>query len=90
MYEKISNDTDLTEGFHVTIRFDGEYKKLSRREVKIACIKKLKHMNMPLGASYSNPFDICINTITKNWPDFSKLSSKTQREMVWLYLEEIS
>lgn len=90
MYEKISNDTDLTEGFHVTIRFDGEYKKLSRREVKIACIKKLKHMNMPLGVSYSNPFDICINTITRNWPDFSKLSSKTQREMVWLYLEEIS
>ena len=29
MYEKTSQDTGLTEGFHVTIRFDGEYKKLS-------------------------------------------------------------
>ena len=31
-YEKVSNDTGRTEGFHVTIRFDGEYKKLSRKE----------------------------------------------------------
>jgi hypothetical protein len=36
MYEKTSQDTGLTEGFHITIRFDGEYKKLNRKEVKTA------------------------------------------------------
>ena len=62
MYEKISQDTGLTEGFHVTIRFDGEYKKLSRQEVKNACLERLRRMNIPLGSTYSNPIDIGINT----------------------------
>ena len=41
MYEKISQDTGLTEGFHITIRFDGDYKMLNRREVKTACLERL-------------------------------------------------
>ena len=73
MYEKISQVTGLTEGFHVTIRFDGEYKKLSRKEVKAACMERLRLMSMPLGTAYSNPIDICINTITRNWAGFIKI-----------------
>ena len=73
MYEKISQDTGLTEGFHVTIRFDGEYKQLSRQEVKVACTERLRLMNIPLGSTYSNPIDIGINTVTRNWAGFVKI-----------------
>ena len=73
MYEKISQDTGLTEGFHVTIRFDGDYKKLNRREVKSACMERLRIMNIPLGTTYSNPIDIGINTVTRNWAGFIKI-----------------
>ena len=72
-YEKIFHDTGLTDGFHITIRFDGEYKKLSRKDVKIACIERLRIMNIPLDISYSNPLDIGINTITRNWAGFIKI-----------------
>ena len=73
MYEKISHDTGLTEGFHITIRFDGEYKSLNRREVKSACLDRLRIMHIPLGTTYSNPIDIGINTVTRNWAGFIKL-----------------
>ena len=73
MYKKVSQETGLTEGFHVTVRFDGKYKKLSRKEVKNACLERLKLMNMPLGSAYSNPIDIGINTITRNWAGFIKI-----------------
>jgi hypothetical protein len=72
-YEKISNNTGLTDGFHVTIRFDGEYKTLTRQEVKLACLERLRLMNMPLGIAYTNPIDIGINTVTRNWAGFIKL-----------------
>ena len=72
-YETISHDTGLTEGFHITIRFDGEYKQLNRREVKAACMEKLKVMNIPLGTTYSSPIDIGINTVTRNWAGFIKI-----------------
>ena len=73
MYEKTSQDTGLTEGFHVTIRFDGEYKRLNRKEVKTACLERLRTMNMPLGTTYTNPIDIGINTVTRNWSGFVKI-----------------
>ena len=73
MYEKISHDTDFTEGFHITIRFDGEYKSLNRREVKSACLDRLQIMHIPLGTTYSNPIDIGVNTVTRNWAGFIKL-----------------
>jgi hypothetical protein len=79
-YETISHDTGLTEGFHITIRFDGAYKQLSRREVKIACIEKLKTMHVPLGTSYSNPVDIGINTITRNWAGFIKIHLQNSKK----------
>ena len=71
MYEKISQNTGLTEGFHVTIRFDGDYKKLSRQEVKTASMERLRHMQIPLGSTYSNQLDIGINTVTRNWAGFN-------------------
>ena len=61
-YERTSNDTGLTDGFHITIRFDGDYKALNRREVKSACLDRLRLMHIPLGTTYSNPIDIGINT----------------------------
>ena len=70
---KILHDTGITEGFYDTIRFDGEYKKRSRKKVKVACIKWLKHMNIPLSISYYNLVEIEINTITRNWAGFIKL-----------------
>ena len=73
MYEKTSSDTGLTDGFHVTIRFDGEYKQLNRKEVKSACMARLHLMHIPLGTAYTNPIDIGINTITRNWAGFVKL-----------------
>ena len=73
MYEKISQDTGLTEGFHITIRFDGDYKALNRWEVKTACLERLRLMHIPLGTTYSNPIDIGINTVTRNWTGFIKL-----------------
>lgn len=73
MYEKIVHDTGLTDGFHVTLRFDGAYKQLSRWEVKAACVDRLRSMNIPLGTRYSNPIDIGINTVTRNWSGFIKL-----------------
>ena len=73
MYEKTSEITGLTDGFHVTIRFDGEYKKLSRQEVKNECMAKLRYMNIILGSTYSNPIDIDINMVTRNWSGFVKI-----------------
>ena len=72
MYEKMSQVTGLTKGFHVTIRFDGDYKTLSRQEVKIACLARLKHMNIPLDSTYINPIDIGIYMVTRNWAEFVK------------------
>ena len=73
MYEKTAQDTGLTEGFHVTIRFDGEYKMLTRKEVKAACMERLRTMGISLGSTYSNPIDIGINTVTRNWAGFIKI-----------------
>ena len=73
MHKKTFQDTGLTEGFHVTIRFDGKYKKLSHKEVKTACMERLRFMCMPLGTAYFNSIDKGINTITRNWAGFIKI-----------------
>lgn len=73
MYENVSQDTGLTEGFHVTIRFDEGFKALSRGEVKSACLDRLRKMHIPLGTTYSNPLDIGINAVTRNWAGFIKI-----------------
>ena len=73
IYGKVSLDTGLTEGFHVTVRFDGAYNQLSKREVKATCMERLRHMCMPLRSTYSSPIDIGINTVTRNWAGFIKL-----------------
>ena len=73
MYEKVSLNTGLTDGFHVTVRFDGAYKMLGRREVKAACMERLSLMCIPLGYTYSSPIEIGINTVTRNWAGFVKI-----------------
>lgn len=72
MYDKISQDAGLIDNFHITIRFGSEYKKLNQREVKAACMERLRITNIPLGSTYSNPIDIGINTVTRNWAGFIK------------------
>lgn len=36
-------------------------------------MQKLRHMNIPVGSTYFNPIDICINTVTENWAKFIKI-----------------
>ena len=80
MYEKTSEVTGLTDGFHVTIRFDDAYKKLRRQEVKTECMAMLRYMSIPLGSTYSNPIDIGINTVTRNWSGFVKIYLQHQEK----------
>ena len=86
MYKKISQDTGLTAGFDVTIRFDGEYKKLSRKEVKAAYMERLRLMNIPLGSAYFNPINIGMNTITRNWAGFIKIHLQHPKRDGWALL----
>ena len=71
--EKIDPTTGLSEGFHITIRFDHGFKSISRHEAKKACLERLQQMDIPLGNTYSNPLDIRINAVTKNWAGFIKV-----------------
>ena len=69
----VNPTTRLSEGFHITIRFDYGFKNISRQEAKGACLEKLWQMNISLGTAYSNPLDIGLNAITKNWAGFIKI-----------------
>ena len=71
--EKVDHTTGLSEGFQITIRFDHGYKGIARHDARIACLERLRIMNIPLGTNYANPLDIGINAITKHWAGFIKL-----------------
>ena len=71
--EKVDPLTGLSEGFHITIRFDYGFKSISRQKVRGDCLERLKQMSIPLGTAYSNPIDIGINVVTKNWAGFIKV-----------------
>lgn len=73
MYKKVFQDTSLTGDLHITIHFDGEYKNLSHKEVKITCMERFQTMNISLSVAYSNPIDIGINTVSWNWVVFIKM-----------------
>ena len=57
---------NLSEGFHITIRFDHGFKNISRHEVRIACLERLQQIDIPLDNTYFNPLNIGINAVTKN------------------------
>ena len=71
--EKVNPSTGLSEGFHVTIRFDYGFKSISRQEARGACMERLKLMAIPLGTTYSNPIDVGVNAVTKKWAGFVKI-----------------
>ena len=71
--EKVNSSTGLSEGFHVTIRFDYGFKSISRQEARGACMERLKLMAIPLGTAYSNPIDVRVNAVTKKWASFVKI-----------------
>ena len=71
--EKVDSTTGLSEGFHVTIRFDFGYKGMSRQDARRGCMERLRQMEIPLGTTYSNPIDIGLNAVTKNWAGFIKI-----------------
>ena len=71
--EKIDPSTGLSEGFHITIRYDFGFKSISRQEARRGCMERLRLMAIPLGTTYSNPIDIGINAVTKNWAGFIKV-----------------
>ena len=71
--EKWNPINGLSEGFHVTIRFDSGFKSLSRQAIRGACLDRLRLMDIPLGSTYFNPIEIGINAVTKNWAGFIKV-----------------
>ena len=79
-HERVDPMTGLSEGFHVTIRFDQGFKNMSRQEARGACIERLHQMNIPLGSTYSNPIDIGTNAVTKNWAGFIKVHLKNPQQ----------
>ena len=71
--ERVDSTTGLSDGFHITIRFDFGFKTLSRQDVRSACIERLCHMDIPLGSTYANPIDVGTNAVTRNWAGFIKV-----------------
>jgi hypothetical protein len=71
--EKTDPATGLSEGFHITVRYDSGFKSMSRQEARRGCMERLRQMEIPLGLTYSNPIDIGINAVTKNWAGFIKI-----------------
>jgi hypothetical protein len=71
--EKTDPATGLSEGFHVTVRYDSGFKNMSRQETRRGCMERLRQMEIPLSLIYSNPIDIGINAVTKNWAGFIKI-----------------
>jgi hypothetical protein len=79
--EKVDPTTGLSEGFQVTIRFDHGFKGIARHDARIACLERLRSMNILLGTTYANPLDIGLNAITKHWAGFIKLHlQQSQRD----------
>lgn len=71
--EKTDTTTGLSEGFHVTIRYDYGFKGISRQEARGACLERLRQIDISLGTAYSNPIDVGLNAVTKNWAGFIKV-----------------
>lgn len=68
--------TGLSDGFHITIRYDYGFKGVTRQDARGACVERLRQMDIPLGTIYSNPIDIGTNAVTKNWAGFIKVHLK--------------
>ena len=75
-HEKLKQDTGLSKGFHITIRFDNGFKNMSKGNAQSACLDHLHKMNTLIGKDYSSPIDIGLSQITKNWAFFLKLYLK--------------
>jgi hypothetical protein len=71
--EKVDPTMGLSKGFQVTIRFDYGFKGIARQDARGAHLERLRQMDIPLGKAYSNPIDIGLNAITKNWVGFIKI-----------------
>jgi hypothetical protein len=72
-HERVDPTTGLSEGFHITIRFDFGFKSMNMQDVRGACLERLRLMDIPLGSTYANPIDVGINAVTKNWAGFIKV-----------------
>ena len=71
--EKVDPSTGLSAGFHITIRYDFGFKNMSRQDARRGCMERLRQMDIPLGTTYSNPIDIGLNAVTRNWAGFIKI-----------------
>ena len=54
-HEKLKQDTGLSKGFHITIRFDNGFKNMSKGNAQSACLDHLHKMNTLIGKDYSSP-----------------------------------
>ena len=68
--------TGLSDGFHITIRYDYGFKGVTRQDACGACVERLRQMDIPLSTIYSNSIDIGTNAVTKNWAGFIKIHLK--------------
>ena len=55
------------------VRFDYGFKSMNRQEARGACIERLRLMGISLGSTYSNPIDVGLNAVTKQWAGFIKV-----------------
>lgn len=74
--EKTNQETGLSEGYQITIRFDMGFKSMNRNDVKNACLARLHKMAISLGTDYTNSLDIGSSSVTKNWAGFIKIHLK--------------
>ena len=68
--------TSLSDGFHITIRYDYGFRAVTRQDARGVCVERLRQMNILLGTNYFNPIDIGTNAVTKNWAGFIKVHFK--------------
>ena len=87
--EKVDPTTSLSEGFHITIRYDHGFNGITRQEARRACVTRLQLMDIPLGTTYSNPIDVGTNAVTKGWAGFIKVHLLNHKKTVYPYLAGI-
>ena len=64
------------EGYQITIRVNIDLKTLNMVNVKSVCHTILRKIGILLGTDYTNPLDIGLNLVTKNWMAFIKMHIK--------------
>lgn len=79
---------DLSNSFHITIRFESSFKGISKGEAQGVFIERLRKMDIVFGVEYSNPIDVGINMDKKNWVGFIKIHLQAHTKITLHYSKE--